>query len=164
MLVARRRFLRIGGLSGLALAFPFPANAGSLAFGGRNAANLSTKAPEDIAKGPLDLRVDNLRDLDQASFTAQLNSHFQLLKNDVVQSTQLILATIFDFKAACRNSNTAALTRESFSLSFRDTGNSPFAQGVYTLRHAQLGTFSLLLVPGHSDDQTYEAVINRLHG
>lgn len=145
------------------MAFPFGAHAGSLALGAANATSLLPNAPENLANRPIDRRVDSLSDLDQASFEGQLNSHFQLLKGDALQSMQLKLTEIFDFKAANGNSATVALTQESFSLIFHGTENSLLAQNVYTLRHPQLGEFSLLLVPRHADGHSYEAVINRLH-
>ena len=163
MLIARRRFLRIGGLSGLALAFPFGASAATLQIHRFTAANGKKNGPGDSTKASRDSHIDSLQGLDQASFAAQLNSQFQLLRNDVPQSTQLVLAGIFDFKGANRNNTTTALTQESFSLTFRSTEAFPLVQDVYTLRHARLGTFSLLLVPGSADGQTFEAVINRLH-
>jgi hypothetical protein len=54
--------------------------------------------------------------------------------------------------------------QEQFALLFCGPLATPLAQGMYPLRHAQLGEFDLFLVPVGKDGQGYyyEAVFNRL--
>lgn len=56
----------------------------------------------------------------------------------------------------------AAVQTTGFMLFFLGTLPKPLPQETYTFEHAQLGKFSLMIVPDKSGQQTYTAVINRL--
>ena len=59
---------------------------------------------------------------------------------------------------------TSSSIQESFSLVFRAPNEIPPVQQQFTLRHAQLGTHTLFLVPFRQDANGvyFEAVFNRL--
>jgi hypothetical protein len=52
----------------------------------------------------------------------------------------------------------------SFSLSFEAWPRQPVPQGTYAVRHAQLGSFDLFVVPAgrSAPDRTYHAVISHI--
>ena len=55
--------------------------------------------------------------------------------------------------------------KECFSIVFQGPRSLPLRQDTYTITHATMGTFQLLVVPGSQKDPSgrhYEAVINRL--
>ena len=55
--------------------------------------------------------------------------------------------------------------KECFSIVFLGPRSLPLRQDTYTITHAAMGTFQLLVVPGSPKDPSgrhYEAVINRL--
>jgi hypothetical protein len=53
---------------------------------------------------------------------------------------------------------------DAFSLVFRAPRSVSLAQDTYTVKHAILGTFALMLVPVGREHVHYEAVFNRLRG
>jgi hypothetical protein len=97
---------------------------------------------------------DPLANYTKATFISYLNSVFQLhTVSGVVAVTLLNVDDMAPPKGG-----------ECFSLLFRG-GGSALRQDTYTIDHAALGTFKLLLVPVGTDDngaQGYLATINRL--
>jgi len=95
---------------------------------------------------------------DMAAFQAHLRTDFLIGKSRVP------IRLINVLKVGSKQ--TAEGKKEAFTLTFRADPKPFLKQETYTIEHAKLGTFSMLLVPVVSKDKNaryYEAVINRLH-
>ena len=88
------------------------------------------------------------------TFSPHLNSRFQMRYGDS-QIAELELISVTDVGSTPR--------QIQFSLVFLAPESAPLWQGIYTLDHDKLGTFSLFLVPIGKDKQgvEYEAIFNR---
>ncbi|SRR6266545_5178731 len=96
---------------------------------------------------------------DMAAFQAQLKTDFLIGRSKV--PIRLVNVLKLGSKRAADGK------REAFTLTFRADPKPPLKQETYTIEHARLGTFSMLVVPVVSKDKEaryYEAVVNRLHG
>jgi hypothetical protein len=135
---SRRSFLKAGVLAALFAAIPTKNLQGQM-WGG---------SPFS------DFQNDPLANYTKATFISYLNSVFQLhTVSGVVAVTLLRVDDMAPAKGG-----------ECFSLLFRG-GSRALGQDTYTIDHAALGTFKLLLVPAGTDDngaQGYLATINRL--
>jgi hypothetical protein len=140
---SRRKFLKAGMLAALFAAVPL-----------KNVRGQSwTDRSDNPAAGSPD-QNDPLANYTKATFISYLNSVFQL--HTVSGIVAVTLTQVDDL--------TAAKGGECFSLLFRG-GSRGLGQNTYTMDHAALGTFRLLLVPVGADDngaQGYLATINRL--
>jgi hypothetical protein len=97
---------------------------------------------------------DVLSNYSKAAFKSHVNSIFEM--QTAFGVVEVTLVQVDDLQST-RNG-------EAFSLLFRG-GSRPLKQDTYVLKHASLGTFSLLLVPTRADRngaQGYLATINRL--
>jgi hypothetical protein len=140
---SRRKFLKAGLLAALFAAVPLKNVRGQK----------WTDQSDNPGAGSQDPN-DPLANYTKATFVSYLNSIFQLhTVSGIVAVTLLKVDDMAPPKGG-----------ECFSLLFRG-GSRGFGQDTYTIDHAALGTFKLLLVPVGTDDngaQGYLATINRL--
>ena len=140
---SRSKFLKLGALATLFAAIPFKT---LLAQGWKDRDGNPANTPP--------AQADPLANYTEATFRSYLKSIFQL------HTTQGIVAvTLLQV-----DDMTASKGGECFTLLFRG-GARAQRQDTYTLVHAALGTFQLLLVPTGTDQngaQGYVATINRL--
>ena len=94
-------------------------------------------------------------------FDAQLGTRFYL-QTEQGESVVLKLVEVADLK---RRPGHTSFGKEGFSMLFSGKQQTELAQGTYKIEHAELGVFSLLIVPVESGKKgkKYEAVINRLY-
>jgi len=138
---SRRSFLKQGTLVALALGVP---------------ASLADKVVGRVSAATSNREFE----LTRAAFAAQLNTTFRIENG----ASRVAVKLIEVVNLAPRK--TASAEREAFVLSFRGDHATPLKQDTYVVEHDRLGTFSFLVVPVVSRDQSaryYEAVINRLH-
>jgi len=137
---SRRKFLKAGLLAALFAAVPLKNVLG------QSWTDRSDKSGADPN--------DPLANYTKATFISYLNSVFQL--HTVSGIVAVTLLKVDDM--------TPPKGGECFSLLFRG-GSRALGQDTYTIDHAALGTFKLLLVPAGTDSngaQGYLATINRL--
>jgi hypothetical protein len=96
-----------------------------------------------------------LETLQGSDFTGHLNQHFSvtLAEGDALE-LQLVEVTVL-------GAAPAGSQRQPFSLVFRhDRTDAYLPQGIYTLRHAEMGRLALFLVPlgPAPDGMRYEAI------
>ena len=140
---SRRKFLKLGALATLFAAIPFKT---LLAQGWKDRDGNPANTPP--------AQADPLANYTEATFRSYLNSIFQL--HTVTGIVEVTLLQVSDMQAPKGG--------ECFTLLFRG-GSRPHRQDTYTMVHAALGTFQLLLVPTGTDQngaQGYVATINRL--
>jgi len=142
--VSRRKFIQIGAVAAVATGIPLSA-----------AAKNSNSSLSSLA-GTL-LNVEDTSSLNMATFKANVNTVFTL-SNEKGETSNVTLKSVYDWRAAGNRSS-----KECFSLMFSGSGTS-LRQDTYTVKHASLGTFSMLLAPSgmNKRDKKYEAVFNRL--
>lgn len=164
-MTTRRRFLKAGAMIAVA---GLPLSLNRLALGQRTAGAAAA------GPGKLDLpwnsQLDPLFNLRKSSFSAYVNSIFQVkVRNGVFsRNVSLTLVEVADprpfakaRKRARSEWQTAGL--DSFSLLFRGSGRTALPQDVYDIEHPALGTVRVLLVPvfRKTGDAYYEVVVNR---
>lgn len=140
---SRRKFLKAGMLAALFAAVPL-----------KNVLGQSWKDRDGNPTDDQGGQSDPLANYTKATFISYLNSVFQL--HTVSGIVAVTLLKVDDM--------TPPKGGECFSLLFRG-GSSALGQDTYTVDHAALGTFKLLLVPVGTDNngaQGYLATINRL--
>jgi len=140
---SRRKFLKAGMLAALFAAVPL-----------KNVLGQSWTDQSGNPGAGSQGQNDPLANYTKATFISYLNSVFQL--HTVSGIVAVTLLKVDDM--------TPPKGGECFSLLFRG-GSRGFGQDTYTIDHAALGTFKLLLVPVGADDngaQGYLATINRL--
>ena len=99
-------------------------------------------------------------ELNHALFAPRVGATFEATINPVLTVTlELVEATLLP---AQPNRPAALGTRPPFSLLFRATRETVLPQRTYELRHPELGTFKIFLVPIGPDESgpRYEAVFN----
>jgi hypothetical protein len=146
MTISRRSFLKVGAMAGLSVPL-----IGSTELGAATGLN-----PATGSKLPGAGRRDPLSQLNKADFERQTKSRFGI-RSAQAGATHLKLIQVGNLPPSGKG--------EAFSLVFRGSSKRPMRQDTYSIRHAALGSFSLLLVPvgqAKSAGRYYEAVINRL--
>ncbi|MBC8094268.1 MAG: hypothetical protein H7Y43_00515 [Akkermansiaceae bacterium] len=96
----------------------------------------------------------SLRELTVAYFKPLVNSRFVVnVRTDNAVTLKLVSARAIDVDPKGR----------SFSLQFTGPTDQFLAQRVHELRHDEIGTFEVFMVPHHSDSdvQHYEVLFNR---
>jgi hypothetical protein len=118
-------------------------------------------ASRDRAAGATD-PATGLAELSRKAFSGAVGSDFQVHVG-AVQTATVRLESLTDLVTPA-GAPKPAPGKEGFSLLFSGAAKHSFPQGTYTLDHATLGSFTLLLVAvGPAASATrYEAVINRL--
>jgi uncharacterized protein DUF6916 len=102
----------------------------------------------------------NLAGMTSDTFLPYVNTRFSLLLSRVrVATVTLVEVEVFDPPA---DGTRETASQDGFSLVFRGPRQPLLRQETYTVRHAILGTFPLLLVPVGRQRAHYEAVFNRL--
>lgn len=143
MSTSRRKFLRTGLIATLFAAVPLKSILGQ-----------SWKDRDGNPGETPITQSDILGNYSKATFTSYLNSIFQLQTS--LGIVDVTLTSVDDMPSPKGG--------ECFALLFRG-GSVALSQNTYTVRHASLGTFALLLVPTGSDQngaQGYLATINRI--
>jgi len=143
MSISRRRFVKAGVLAAAVAAFPL-----------RSILGQSLKERDGNPTEAPPVQADTLGNYSKATFKSYLGSIFQLHTSAGI--VEVTLTNVDDLPAAKGG--------ECFSLLFRG-GSLAQKQDTYTLVHASMGTFQLLLVPGGADAngaQSYLATLNRL--
>ncbi|HMF56714.1 MAG TPA: hypothetical protein VK619_10260 [Pyrinomonadaceae bacterium] len=147
MATSRRKFLKTGTLVALTAGLPLTlvgTAAGKVATAG--AANASTP----------------MRNFGNGTFEQHVGSKFRTSAGEA--SIDLTLKNVRQLARPAKG-RPALPGGEGYALTFRGSHSNPLAQDTYTLEHARLGTFSMMLVPVISKDKSarhYEAVVNRL--
>lgn len=158
MAISRRKFLQAGTVIALAAGVPLKAAITST----RTQPEASAQANTDrgVAAPGASAAAAPLPFYAKATFTAQLNSSFLIHS----KGSKTVEATLVQVKSMGPSPDKQAAGRECFALVFN--GGVKLPQDVYSLEHAALGKFSLLLVPNGKDKKGwyYEALINRLNG
>ncbi|TMD98317.1 MAG: hypothetical protein E6I76_04685 [Chloroflexi bacterium] len=106
--------------------------------------------------------VTGVDELSRMAFSGAVGSDFEV-RIGALQTSTVKLESITDL-ALPAGVPAPGPGKEGFALLFTGPSKQGFAQGTYTLDHANLGSFPLFLVPvGPVGSSTsYEAVINRL--
>jgi len=147
MAISRRKFIQTTAVGAVATGIPLSAAAKN------SSSSLSSLADSLLSRG-------DSTSLNMATFKANLNTVFTL-SNQKGETSNVTLKSVYDWRAAGNRSS-----KECFSLVFSGTGSSgtSLRQDTYTVKHASLGTFSMLLAPSgmNNGDKKYEAVFNRL--
>jgi len=143
MSTSRRKFIRTGLLATLFAAVPLKTILGQ-----------SWKNRDGNPGETPVTQSDVLGNYSKATFISYLNSIFQLQTSFGIVA--VTLASVDDMPSPKGG--------ECFTLLFRG-GDYALSQNTYTVSHASLGTFALLLVPAGADQngaQSYVATLNRI--
>jgi hypothetical protein len=156
MFISRRKFLQAGTV--IALAAGVPLKTAVVMTKGNSSSAPQGAAPTVAAPVPV-AKTGTLASYTKASFAAQLNTMFSI-RSKRARITQVKLIEV---KNAGPTPDRDVPGKECFALLFR--GPHRLLQDVYTIEHAALGKFDLLLVPVGKDKKStyYEALINRLN-
>ena len=159
MSISRRKFLQAGSAIALAAGFPLKT---AMTSAQQRPITATAPPPQSSAKGDTrttpDKRFANLANYTKATFAAQLNSMFRI-QSKLAKPVEVKLIEVKDTGPIPDQQS----GKECFSLLF--IGQPRLRQDTYTIDHAALGKFALLLVPVGKDKKGsyYEAVINRLN-
>jgi hypothetical protein len=96
-----------------------------------------------------------MEEFSRDKFVKHLNGEFQIfITADKASTAELIEVT----------ESRERFGGESFSIVFLAPADAPLEQQIYTVKHQEMGTFELFLVPVGRDDKgvKYEAVFNLL--
>ena len=153
MSVSRRVFLKAGTTAGISTAvFLQTANAANLLGLGRE----GQRIPEPSFAIPPETQLDALNSLSMETFSALKNTGFHLYSGAV----KIVKVELIEVKALKVRPKLNA-----FSLIFKGPADLALAQNTYKVRHKELRSFKLLVVPVKQDESGvyYEAIFNRLH-
>lgn len=158
MFISRRKFIMAGSAVALAAGFPLK-NAMTSANQRSSDSPPPQSTAKEAAKTSTEKRKATLVDFTKATFAAQVNTTFRI-QSKTAKPTDVKLIEV---KSVGPIPDQQRSGRECFSLLF--TGQPRLRQDTYTIDHAELGKFALLLVPVGKDKKGsyYEAVINRLN-
>ena len=149
MAISRRMFLKTGAAVSLAAAIPFKVNA------------------QQSRRGAIgsDSDSNDLSFPTQAQFSEYLNTKFWI-SLETANALEVELVAVNELKHSSSVKEPASAKRERFSLIFRGPKDTPLKQDSYTMKHHNLGTLLIFLVPMGSDKKgtglRYEAVVSRL--
>ena len=149
MAISRRRFLKAGATVSLAAAIPFKVNA------------------QQTRRGVIGSDSDSA-DLSfptKAQFSEYLNTTFWVTLG-TGSALEVELVSVNELKHSSSVKEPAAAKRERFSLIFRGPKDKPLKQDSYTIKHHNLGTLLIFLVPMGGDEKgkglRYEAIVSLL--
>jgi hypothetical protein len=149
MAISRRSFLKAGTAVSLTAAIPFRVNAQQ----GRGSIG-------SLETDPADLSFPT-----KAQFSEYLNTTFWITLG-TWDTLEVELVAVNDLKRSSAAKEPATAKRERFSLIFRGPKNTPLKQDTYTIKHHNLGTVMMFLVPMGKDKKgtalSYEAIVSRL--
>jgi hypothetical protein len=157
MFISRRKFLQAGAV--MAIAAGVPLTTDLVATKGQSSSAPQPSSPGEAAPASPAVKSDTPSLYTKAAFTAYLNTSFRIRS----KSTRAVEVKLVTIKDAGPIPDRMMAGKECFSLQFR--GPLKLQQDVYTIEHAALGKFDLLLVPVGKDKKGmyYEALINRLN-
>ncbi|HET8676727.1 MAG TPA: twin-arginine translocation signal domain-containing protein [Blastocatellia bacterium] len=149
MAISRRKFLKAGAAVSLAGAIPFKVNA-----------QQSRRGVIGSDSDSADLSFPT-----KAQFSEFLNTTFWISLG-TANTLEVELIDVNELKHSSAAMEPAKAKRERFSLIFRGPKDKPLKQDSYTMKHHNLGTLLIFLVPMGSDKKgtglRYEAVVSRL--
>jgi hypothetical protein len=160
MLISRRKFLQAGAVAAFAVGVPLKTG---IVMTGKRSSDPQPAYPNGAQASPTvksdPVKSGTLASYTKATFAAYVNSLF-LIKS---KHTRAIEVKLIEVNDAGPVPDQQVAGRECFSLIF--SGPKKLRQDVYTIDHAALGKFDLLLVPVGKDKKGsyYEALINRLN-
>jgi len=156
-MISRRKFIMAG--SAVALAAGFPLKNALTSAKQQTSDSPPQSTTKETAKTSTDKRKATLMDFTKATFAAQLNTTFRI-QSKIAKPVDVKLIEVKDVGPIPDQRKSG---KECFSLLF--AGQPRMRQDTYTIDHAELGRFTLLLVPVGKDKKGsyYEAVINRLN-
>ena len=159
MNISRRSFLGAGSKVGLAAIFS--SRICSLAVG-------QQKPSQQLGTGigapiPREVFSDPLYYITRAMFAENLRTKFTFSLGGV-KLTDVTLIEVNDLNPPFIKGN-GTTSRECFSVVFQGPRSLPLRQNTYTIEHARLGKFQLLVVPGDPGKGSlhYGADINRVY-
>jgi hypothetical protein len=153
MSVSRRVFLKAGTTVGISTAvFLQTASAANLLGLGRE----GERIPEPSFAIPSEIQLDALNSLSMETFSALKNTGFHLYSGAV----KIVKVELIEVKALKVRPKLNA-----FSLIFKGPADLALVQNTYRVKHKELRSFKLLVVPVKRDESGvyYEAIFNRLH-
>lgn len=158
MFISRRKFIMAGSAVALAAGFPLK-NAMTSASQRTSDTTTPNGTAKEAAKSSTDKRQAGLADYTKATFAAHINSTFRIQ----ARTAKPVDVKLIEVKTVGPIPDQAKSGKECFALLF--SGQPRLRQDIYTIEHAELGKFGLLLVPVGKDKKGsyYEAVINRLN-
>jgi hypothetical protein len=149
MAISRRKFLKAGAAMSLTAAIPFKASA-----------QQSRRGVADSDGDSADRAFPT-----KAQFTEYLNTSFWI-SLETIKTLEIELVAVNELKASTTVKEPAEAKRERFALIFRGSNKTPLKQDTYVLKHNNLGTVSIFLVPMGSDNAgtglRYEAIVSLL--
>lgn len=149
MAFSRRKFLKAGAMLSLTAAIPLRATA-------QQARKAVVGSDADSAEHSFPTK---------AEFSEYLNTSFWI-SMEGFNTLEIELVAVNDLKASSKTNEPTIAKRERFSLIFRGPKNTPLKQDTYVVKHHNLGTVSIFLVPMGNDKRgtglRYEAIVSRL--
>jgi hypothetical protein len=149
MAFSRRKFLKAGAVLSLTAAIPLRANA-------QQARKPVVGSDSDSAERSFPAK---------AEFSAYLNTSFWISMG-TFDTLEIELVAVNDLKRSSTTKEPSTAKRERFSLIFQGPKNTPLKQDTYVVKHHNLGTVSIFLVPMGNDKSgtglCYEAIVSRL--
>lgn len=101
----------------------------------------------------------------KAQFSEYLNTTFWISLG-TWNTIEVELVAVNELKQSATAKEPANAKRERFSLIFKGPKNTPLKQDTYTIKHNNLGTLLMFLVPMGSEKNgtglRYEAIVSRL--
>ena len=101
----------------------------------------------------------------KAQFSEYLNTTFWISLG-ASNTLEVELVAVNELKQSATAKEPANAKRERFSLIFKGPKNTPLRQDTYTIKHHNLGTLLIFLVPMGNDKNgtgiRYEAIVSRL--
>jgi len=156
MNISRRSFLETGSKVGLAAVFS--SQIYSIALGQQQlGTGIGAPIPREIFNDPL-------YNITRAMFAENLRTKFTFSLGGV-KLTDVTLVEVNDLNPPFVKGN-GTTSRECFSVVFQGPRSLPLRQNTYTIEHARLGRFQLLVVPGDPGKGSglhYGADINRVY-
>jgi len=149
MAISRRKFLKAGAVVSLTAAIPFNVNA------------------QQSGRGVIGLDSDSadLSFPSKAQFSEYRNTTFWI-SLDNAKALEVELVAVNNLKRSSTIKEPAKAKRERFSLIFLGPKDTPLKQDTYTMKHHNLGTLLIFLVPMGSDTKgtglRYEAIVSRM--
>ena len=151
MAISRRKFLKTGAAMSVLAAIPLRANA----------------QQSRGSVGNVDNETADLSFPTKAQFSEYLHTTFWISLG-ALNTLEIELVAVNEFKqsAITKDKEPARAKRERFSLIFKGPKDTPLKQDTYTIKHHNLGTLLMFLVPMGIDKRgtgiRYEAIVSRL--
>lgn len=149
MSISRRKFLKVSTVVSISAAIPL-----------RVSAQQGRGSLGNVDNDPADLSFPT-----KAQFSEYLNTTFWITLG-ASNTLEVELVAVNELKQSATAKEPAGAKRERFSLIFKGPQNKPLTQDTYTIKHHNLGTLLMFLVPMGIDKKgtgmRYEAIVSRL--